>query len=521
MDKAKLDTQRMSNTTQPPADDSSRPQDLSGQTIGDYQILRRIGRGAMAEVYLAKQQSLGRRVAFKVLNPSLADDTVSVKRFQNEARAAAALVNANIVQIHEVGFIDGLHFITQEYVSGQNLRQVLDKQGPMSAGIAVNIIRQAGAALHKASQAGIVHRDIKPENIMLSRDGEVKVADFGLSRVIENTDLNLTQAGMTMGTPLYMSPEQVEGRTVDFRSDLYSFGVTCFHMLAGDPPFAGDTPLSVAVQHIKSEPPSLEERRPDLPPGLCKIIHHLLQKKPEDRYPSAAAMLRDLRALGLEADSSWPSDLEEDWSTSEMMAIADSRFAATQQLQAVLDEPVKRRSSSLRYWLIAALTLAAFGGGSAAAWYSRPDDLLTYDESKLPEVERQASAQDQYVYAMLEGGEDALKSVDKHFPANKSPTNAYYSRLSKRRLGEFYLANGRLDEALAVFTELANIKELSQREFRAYGLAGQVMVLDRMGQTARVDQISRELLPLMDALDKPTKDQIQRVTERRMNKPTT
>jgi len=511
----------MSNTTlHAPGGDAPQPRDLSGESIGDYQVLRRIGRGGMAEVYLAAQASLQRRVALKVLNPDLASDPIYVKRFQNEARAAAALVNANIVQIHEVGCIDGLHFIAQEYVSGQNLRQVLDKQGPMAAGVAVNIIRQAGAALHKAAQAGIVHRDIKPENIMLSRDGEVKVADFGLSRVIEGGDLNLTQAGMTMGTPLYMSPEQVEGRPVDFRSDLYSLGVTCFHMLAGEPPFTGDTPLNVAVQHIKNDPPSLEERRPDLPPGLCKIVHQLLSKQPGDRFQTAAAMLRELRALGIEADSAWPSDLEEDWSTSQMMVIADARFEATQHLQAVLNRPARQHHGLWKWAAAAVLAVCACLAGSAVAWYSRPDSLLAFDASKLPVIERQDSAQDQYVYAMLVGGEDALKSVAHHFPARESPNNAYYARLSQRRLGEFYLANGRLDESLAAFTKLASL-EPTQKEFRAIGIAGQVLTLDRMDKTAQVDAKLRELQPLFKWLDKPTQDLIQRLTERRLSKPAT
>ncbi len=503
------------------SDDSSRSRDLSGDTIGDYQILRRIGRGGMAEVYLATQTSLQRRVAFKVLHPNLASDPVYVKRFQNEARSAASLVNANIVQIHEVGCINGLHFIVQEYVSGQNLKQLLDKQGPVSVGVAMNIIRQSGAALHKASQAGIVHRDIKPENIMLSRDGEVKVADFGLSRIVEKNNLNLTQDGMTMGTPLYMSPEQVEGKAVDFRSDLYSFGVTCFHMLAGEPPFHGESALNVAVQHIKDAPPQLEDLRPDLPPGLCKIVHKLLSKKPDDRYDSAASMLRDLRALGLEADSSWPTDLEKDWSTSEMMAIADARFDATQQLQAVLDKPARKSTGSLRWLAVVAVTLLAFAVGCGAAWISRPENLLAFDAAKLPEIEKQATAQDQYVYAMLDGSEEALKSVAKHFPAKASSTNTYYGLMAKRRLGELYLATRRLDEALLVFHELERSSENdpSLKEFRAHGLAGQIFVMYRKGDTAKVQQLNQKLAPYWDELEQSTKDQLQRLVERRRTKP--
>ena len=215
----------MSSPARPAAADES---DLSGRTLGDFRLLRRLGRGAMAEVYLAEQQKLRRQVALKVLKTNLAGDATYVARFQNEAMAAAALVHANIVQIYEVGQADGCHYIAQEYVPGMNLREWLQRNGTPDAAFALTVMRQTAAALHKAAQAGIVHRDIKPENIMLSTGGEVKVADFGLARIGRDDDaLHLTQIGVTMGTPLYMSPEQVEGKDLDPRSDLYRFGVSC------------------------------------------------------------------------------------------------------------------------------------------------------------------------------------------------------------------------------------------------------------------------------------------------------
>jgi serine/threonine-protein kinase len=262
--------------------------DLSGRQIGDYRLLRRLGRGGMSDVYLAEQKSLRRQIAFKVLKRELAKDDTYVRRFHMEAQAAAALVHANIVQIHEVGCADGIHYIAQEYVAGQNLRDVVSRRGSVSAKLAVSVLRQTASALTKAADQGIIHRDIKPENIMLTPAGEVKVADFGLARVISNGDsLNLTQTGMTLGTPLYMSPEQVEGRALDPRSDIYSLGVTCYHMLIGEPPFRGETALSVAVQHVRTQPERLENRRPDLPTALCRIVHKMLAKKPGDRYADA------------------------------------------------------------------------------------------------------------------------------------------------------------------------------------------------------------------------------------------
>jgi serine/threonine protein kinase len=271
--------------------------ELTGRQLGDYQLLRRLGRGGMAEVYLAEQVSLRRQVALKVLRGDLSGDATYVQRFHLEAQAAASFVHANVVQIHEVGCFDGVHFIAQEYVQGQNLRQLLAKSGPPDVRLSVIIMRQVAAALHQAAQRGIVHRDIKPENIMITRSGQVKVADFGLARMRNAEALQLTQKDVTMGTPLYMSPEQVEGKPLDTRSDLYSLGVTCYHMLSGVPPFRGETALGVAVQHLKSEPPRLETLRPGLPPAIPRIVHRLFAKDPAQRYATPAELLRDLRTV--------------------------------------------------------------------------------------------------------------------------------------------------------------------------------------------------------------------------------
>ena len=245
-----------------PLPPSSAEADLSGRQLGDFHLLRRLGRGAMADVYLAEQERLKRRVAVKILKPELAGDRTYLQRFELEAQAAASLVHANIVQIYEVGCVEQLHYIAQEYVQGQNLREYIARHGPPDLPHALSIMRQVAAALAKAAEQGVVHRDIKPENIMLTAGGEVKVADFGLARLTREGAANdLTQVGITLGTPLYMSPEQVEGKPLDPRSDIYSFGVTCYHMLAGAPPFRGETALGVAVQHLKKQPQPLESLR--------------------------------------------------------------------------------------------------------------------------------------------------------------------------------------------------------------------------------------------------------------------
>ncbi|MCS7044792.1 MAG: serine/threonine protein kinase [Gemmataceae bacterium] len=287
-------------TSTPTAPDSPEP-DWTGRTVGDFRVLRRLGQGGMGEVYLAEQISLKRHVALKFLKPELAANKKSLERFKREAEAVARVTHANIVQIYAIGEHAGAYYMALEYVEGRNLREHLEKKGTPDVLLGLRIMLQVAAALQRANELGIVHRDIKPENILLTRKGEVKVADFGLSRCFtEDAEKanNLTGSRETMGTPLYMSPEQVEGKaTLDHRSDIYSFGVTCYHMFAGHPPFQGTSPFEVAVQHVQKEPQPLAEIRPDLPADLCAIIHKMMAKKPEERYQTAREVQRDVGRL--------------------------------------------------------------------------------------------------------------------------------------------------------------------------------------------------------------------------------
>ncbi|MCS7272466.1 MAG: serine/threonine protein kinase, partial [Gemmataceae bacterium] len=253
----------------------------------------------MGQVYLAEQLSLKREVALKLIRFDVADADTALKRFQREAETVARLKHPNIVQIYQVGEVDGLRFMVLEYVEGRNLRHYLERKGPPDLAICLSIMRQVALALQKAHEEGIIHRDIKPENILLTRKVEVKVTDFGLSRLCAAAQpaLHLTQSGMTLGTPLYMSPEQVQGKPVDHRSDIYSFGITCYHLLAGEPPFQGRTAFDVALKHVHEEPPPLSALRPDLPPELVAMVHKMMAKQPEQRYQSVREILRDLNRL--------------------------------------------------------------------------------------------------------------------------------------------------------------------------------------------------------------------------------
>ncbi|HZZ72170.1 MAG TPA: serine/threonine-protein kinase [Pirellulales bacterium] len=481
------------------ADDSAalhQNGDLSGRQLGDYRLVRRLGRGGMADVYLAEQLSLRRQIALKVLKSDLAHDENYVKRFHMEARAAASLVHANIVQIHEVGRIDEVHFIAQEYVPGMNLKEWMTRRGLPEPKMAMLILRQVAAALQRAAEQGIVHRDIKPENVMLTQSGEVKVADFGLARVMgEGPGMNVTQAGVTMGTPLYMSPEQVEGKPLDPRSDIYSLGVTCYHMLAGETPFKGETALGVAVQHLNVQPPRLEKVRPDLPPGLCRIVHKMLAKSPGDRYPTARDLLKDLRALQADGfGDAWPDELH-DWSPAELSAL-NSRSEATQRLDSLMKTEalvLKRQPQWKRYLLFGAA--AAFLLGAAIAFGTREPFLLSQPATHPAAVEKKETAESQFLLASFLNTEDAWRAVMSYFPKDKK-----YSTAAKQQLAWLFLEQDDYARALQLFDEFAHMDGV-ETQYRAFGLAGRAVVLSLQGKYDQSARVLIDLVPLRDKLD--------------------
>jgi serine/threonine-protein kinase len=333
----------------------------------------------MADVYLAEQLSLGRNVAVKVLRADTLRHRGAVERFEQEARAAAALVHGNIVQIHEVARVDGIHFLVEEYVRGPSLKVWLDTSGPLEPRQVLSVLAQVGSALTRAAEQGIVHRDIKPENLLVTSAGEVKVADFGLARVLDE-NLELTQAGTTLGTPLYMSPEQGEGRPVDTRSDLYSLGATTYHLLTGRPPFTGPTGVSVVMAHIREPLVPVQALRADVPTELCSIVEKLLAKDPAERYSSPRDLLRavaDAEAADPgprhgPAPLSWQPDaaVEDRWGNERagsharggpgtdgrrLAADPGESRAATEHLRAVLAVEAESRERVRRRWLVTAV----------------------------------------------------------------------------------------------------------------------------------------------------------------------
>src|SRR5437773_8714009 len=258
---------------------------------GRYKILRKLGAGGMANVYLAEDQELGRRVAIKILNERHANDEQFVERFRREAKNAAGLSHPNIVSIFDRGLAEGTYYIAMEYLDGRTLKELLVRNGPTPVPIAIDYARQILSALSFAHRNGIVHRDIKPHNIVVGTDGRLKVTDFGIAR---SGASQMTEAGSIVGTAQYLSPEQARGAPVDPRSDLYSLGIVLYEMLTGQVPFTGDTPVEIAMKHLSQIPEPPSELRSEVPHELDAIVMRALAKDPDQRYTSAEEMDADL-----------------------------------------------------------------------------------------------------------------------------------------------------------------------------------------------------------------------------------
>jgi len=262
---------------------------------GRYEVHRRLARGGMAEVFLARDQALDRPVAVKILFPEYATDPAFVERFRREAQAAANLSHPNIVGVYDWGSESGTYYIVMEYVEGQSLAEVVRDAGPLHPRRAAEILFEVAGALGFAHQRGVVHRDVKPGNVLISTTGHAKVTDFGIARALSGPADDLTQAGSVMGTATYFSPEQAQGFQVDARSDLYSLGVVLYEVLCGRPPFVGDSPVAIAYKHVQEWPPRPSQFVTGVPAGLESVILKLLAKQPEQRYRSADDLRADLR----------------------------------------------------------------------------------------------------------------------------------------------------------------------------------------------------------------------------------
>src|SRR5438876_7727174 len=261
---------------------------------GRYRIMRKLGAGGMANVYLAEDQELGRRVAIKILDDRHAADEQFVERFRREAKNAASLSHPNIVSIYDRGEAEGTYYIAMEYLDGRSLKALILSRGPAPVSVAVDYARQILAALRFAHRNGIVHRDIKPHNVLVDAEGHAKVTDFGIARAGAS---QMTEEGSIIGTAQYLSPEQARGTQVDQTSDLYSLGIVLYELLTGTVPFTGDTPVEIAMKHLSAVPERPSVKRPEIPHDLDMVVLRALAKDPADRYQSAEEMDSDLERV--------------------------------------------------------------------------------------------------------------------------------------------------------------------------------------------------------------------------------
>ena len=284
-----------------------------------YEILEKIGSGGMSEVYKAKCHKLNRLVAIKVLKSEFTSDATFVSKFKMEAQAAAGLSHPNIVNIYDVVDEGDIHFIVMELVEGITLKSYITKKGHLDVKEAIGIAIQVASGIEAAHEQHIIHRDIKPQNMLISMDGKVKVADFGIARAVSSQTMN---AATVVGSGHYISPEQARGGYSDERSDLYSLGITMFEMVTGHVPFEGDNTVTVALAHLEEPMPDPRTLNPDVSPSLARIILKCTEKRPERRYPNAAAVISDLRRALLNDDDPTIGAVKEEDHSSDTIVIS-------------------------------------------------------------------------------------------------------------------------------------------------------------------------------------------------------
>ncbi|MDQ3065610.1 MAG: Stk1 family PASTA domain-containing Ser/Thr kinase [Actinomycetota bacterium] len=360
---------------------------------GRYQIVRKLGSGGMANVYLAEDQELGRRVAIKILDDRHARDDQFIERFRREAQNAAGLSHPNIVSVYDRGEAEGTYYIAMEYVEGRTLKELIIARGPSPLGIGIDYTRQILSALRFAHRNGIVHRDIKPHNVIVDEDGRVKVMDFGIARA--GAASQMTEAGSIIGTAQYLSPEQARGAPVDQTSDLYSTGIVLYELLTGAVPFNGETPVEIAMKHLSQAPAPPSARRPEVPRDLDFVVLRALAKDSADRYHSAEEMDSDLeriaRGIGVSAETAEAATTVlsrgqvGEAATTIRPPAAAGQTTYTPGRYYEYDEPPRRRA--IWPWLLALLLVALALVGGWFAYQQLQDQLSETKPVAVPDVE--------------------------------------------------------------------------------------------------------------------------------------
>jgi eukaryotic-like serine/threonine-protein kinase len=323
---------------------------LIGRVFDDrYEVVRRLGSGGFADVYLANDRLLGRSVALKVLSSRYANDEQFVERFRREAHSAAGLNHPNIVQIYDRGEAEGTYYIAMEYLEGRSLKEIIVKYAPLSPELVTSVTVQILEALRFAHRRDVIHRDIKPQNIIVDNDGRVKVTDFGIARA--GNAATMTEAGSILGTAHYFSPEQAQAKPVEAASDLYSLGVVMFEMVTGRLPFDGDNPVSIAMKHVHDQPPAPRNLNPLVPENLEAVIMRALGKRPVDRYLTAQAMLDDMRKVQAGEPVAAPNGFADEatWVMGPAAAAGAGAAGAAQATQ-IRNRPPDRPAPAIESW---------------------------------------------------------------------------------------------------------------------------------------------------------------------------
>ncbi|MDD2571870.1 MAG: Stk1 family PASTA domain-containing Ser/Thr kinase [Clostridiaceae bacterium] len=389
-----------------------------------YRVIRTLGQGGMATVYLADDRSTGLKVALKIMHDDLADDPEFVRRFATEARAAASLDHPNIVRVLDYGSYEGIRYIVQEYVEGTTLKDIIRRNGPIDYRLATPLLIQIGLALEHAHRREVIHRDIKPQNIMITKDMVAKVTDFGIARASSTNTITLT-GGIVMGSVHYFSPEQARGGQVTARSDLYSLGIVFYEMLTGRLPFDGESSVAVAIKHLQEVPSAPSTYVPSLPPALDRIIFRSIQKNPNARYQSAREFVDELDAFMIDPDGDYgviPKSAEQ-WETSSTSALSvdrgDSNYGRIKEIERSFN---KRRSTRYRDTAVAVTVVVAAVLLLAllTVWlvsHFAPDDSNGTDTSEivLPNFQGKNVNDIQNQLEMLEG---AGMIVDREYEAS-------------------------------------------------------------------------------------------------------
>jgi beta-lactam-binding protein with PASTA domain/predicted Ser/Thr protein kinase len=401
---------------------------------GRYQVVRKLGAGGMANVYLAEDQELGRRVAIKILNERHANDEQFVERFRREAKNAAALSHPNIVSIYDRGEAEGTYYIAMEYLDGRSLKELILSRGPAPLNVAIEYVRQILSALRFAHRHGIVHRDIKPHNVLVDAEGRVKVTDFGIARAGAS---QMTEAGSIVGTAQYLSPEQARGTNVDQRSDLYSLGIVLYELLTGTLPFNGDTPVEIAMKHLSQTPELPSVLRPELPRELDLVVTRALAKDPDERYQSAEEMDADLERLSRGAAVS--PETEE--SATQIMRAPTGPMSATAATMIVpprrgayapvpplppsvyydLEEPIHRRP--MWPWVAACLFVL---GAAAGGWFLYDQVSNKLASNKVVPVELYLNMRE--TQARVKIAADGFSPVVNHHSSRKTPAGFVFKQ---------------------------------------------------------------------------------------------